>query len=98
MSPKFQRRGVGSLLIKHAQKLAAEENLPLTLEASIVGRKLYLKNGFKLVGEVKLCEEFSDGLMVWEPVGMEGTWLEDIDGDTAKMRERRTMSAPPLNT
>ncbi|KAJ4356686.1 uncharacterized protein N0V89_004722 [Didymosphaeria variabile] len=92
VSPKFQRRGVGSMLVQHSQRLAADDKLPLTLEASIVGRKLYLKSGFKLVGEAKLCEEFTDGLMVWEPVGMEGTWLDAFDGDTAKMKKRRESS------
>ncbi|KAK7192007.1 GNAT family protein [Paraphaeosphaeria sporulosa] len=88
VSPKFQRRGVGSMLIQQAQKLATDEGLPVTLEASIVGRFLYLKSGFKVVGEVKLCEEYTDALMLWEPRGLEGTWLEQFEGDKAKMKER----------
>lgn len=86
VSPEFQRRGVGSRLIQHAQRLAADEGLPLTLEASVVGKSLYFKRGFKVVNEVKLCEEYSDALMVWEPSGLEGTWLECIESDRAKMK------------
>ncbi|KAF1973898.1 acyl-CoA N-acyltransferase [Bimuria novae-zelandiae CBS 107.79] len=86
VSPKHQRRGIGSLLLKQGQKLATDEKLPLTLESSVVGRKLYLKSGFKNVGEAKLCEEFADVLMVWEPAGMEGAWLEEIESETSKMK------------
>ncbi|KAF2438486.1 hypothetical protein P171DRAFT_371460, partial [Karstenula rhodostoma CBS 690.94] len=88
VSPKFQRRGVGSMLVHQVQKLAADEGLPVTLEASIVGRFLYLKSGFKIVGEVKLCEEYTDALMLWEPSGLEGRWLEDYEGDKANMKKR----------
>lgn len=93
VSPKHQRRGIGGLLLKHGQAMATDEKLPLTLEASIAGRKLYLRSGFKCVDEVKLCEEFADALMVWEPVGMEGTWLEDIKGETAKLKGLETPSS-----
>jgi GNAT superfamily N-acetyltransferase len=86
VSPKFQRRGVGSLLVQQTQRLAADEELPVTLEASIVGKNLYLKSGFKIVGEVKICEGFADALMLWEPSGLEGTWLEGFEGDKAKMK------------
>ena len=69
--------------------MAADEKIPVTLEASIVGKKLYLKNGFKNVNEVELCAECSDALMVWEPKGMEGTWLEENRGESAKMKGRK---------
>jgi GNAT superfamily N-acetyltransferase len=88
VSPKFQRRGVGSLLVQQTQRFAADEGLPVTLEASIVGKNLYLKSGFKIVGEVKLCEAYTDALMLWEPSGLEGTWLECFKGDKAQMKKR----------
>lgn len=69
--------------------MAAGEKVPLTLEASVIGRNLYLKKGFKTVEEVELCADFADVLMVWEPKGMEGTWLEEIRGESAKMKGRK---------
>jgi len=87
ISPDHQRRGVGSMLVQHGQKIAAEEGLPITLEGSVKGRGAYLKNGFKIVHEVPVTETFSDCLMAWEPVGMEGKWLEGINGDRAKLKE-----------
>ncbi|KAJ4290223.1 hypothetical protein N0V90_010438 [Kalmusia sp. IMI 367209] len=86
VSPKFQRRGVGSMLVQQGQKFAAQEGVPMTLEASVVGRRLYLKNGFKKVHEMAICDGYVDHLMVWEPAGSEGTWLEDIEGGTARMK------------
>lgn len=66
--------------------MAAEQRLPVTLEASIPGRKLYLKHGFKIVDEMRLYADVVDVLMVWEPSGMEGTWLENIEVESARMK------------
>lgn len=77
VSTKYQRRGIGGKLIQHVQKLATEENVPITLESSVVGRGLYLKSGFKIVDETKIDEGLDDLAMVWEPEHLKGKWLED---------------------
>lgn len=85
VSPRHQRRGVGGILVRKAQELAAEEGMPLTLESSIAGRGLYSKMGFKKVHEVVISDTFADDIMVWEPTGLEGTWLTNIHGNTAQL-------------
>ena len=86
VSPQHQRRGIGRMLVERGQKLATEEGLPLTLQSSIAGRGLYAKLGFKMVGGIKIYDGFTDGLMVWEPDEMKGTWLEDTGNGEAKMK------------
>jgi ribosomal protein S18 acetylase RimI-like enzyme len=86
VSPRHQRQGVGKLLVERGQKLAREEGLPLTLEASVPGRGLYAKLGFKTVGEVRVSEEIRNPMMLWEPEERQGRWLEDIGNGEAKMR------------
>ncbi|KAF2678506.1 acyl-CoA N-acyltransferase [Lentithecium fluviatile CBS 122367] len=85
VSPQHQRRGVGTMLVEHGQKIAAEEGLPLTLESSVVGRKLYTKSGFKIVHESEVHTAFTDVLMAWEPEQMKGRWLEEVGEDRAKI-------------
>ncbi|KAF2196002.1 hypothetical protein GQ43DRAFT_334579, partial [Delitschia confertaspora ATCC 74209] len=67
VSPQFQRRGIGAKLVKHGQELAAQDNVPVTLEPSMAGRRLYLKSGFKMVRRVKVTEGLEAATMVWEP-------------------------------
>lgn len=38
VSVNYQRRGIGGKLVEYGQKLAAKDNLPLTLESSVIGR------------------------------------------------------------
>lgn len=89
VSPKHQRRGIGGMLVRHGQKLAVQEGLPMTLEASVVGKRLYSKLGFKIVDETELVEGLKGIAMVWEPQGLEGSWLANIEGDKADVKGRK---------
>ncbi|KAF2646088.1 acyl-CoA N-acyltransferase [Massarina eburnea CBS 473.64] len=86
VSPKYQRRGIGHMLVQQGQKMAAEDGLPLTLESSAAGRRLYFRGGFKNVGEREVYAGYIDLLMVWEPEALRGKWLEEIEGNRAKVR------------
>ncbi|KAF2873565.1 acyl-CoA N-acyltransferase [Massariosphaeria phaeospora] len=88
VSPKHQRRGIGGMLVKHCQILAKEEDVPITLESSVVGRHLYLKLGFKIVDEIEIVEGLDSIAMVWEPSHLEGKWLEDNGGGKTHVKGR----------
>lgn len=49
--PEYQRRGVGSALVKHGINLQDLRDRPLWLEASTMGYPLYKKLGFEDVEE-----------------------------------------------
>ncbi|KAF2797556.1 acyl-CoA N-acyltransferase [Melanomma pulvis-pyrius CBS 109.77] len=85
VSVNYQRRGIGGKLVKYGQKLAAEENLPLTLESSVAGRGLYLRSGFKIVDESEVVKGLDGLSMVWEPDHLKGKWLEDIGNGRANI-------------
>lgn len=85
VSPKYQRRGVGGKLVQHGQKIAAEENVPVTLDSSVIGRFLYAKNGFKVVEEGEIVDGLYSVAMVWEPEHLKGTWLEDLEDGKARV-------------
>lgn len=78
--PKFQHRGVGSMLIAWGQEQARREGICVGLTASIVGQGVYLKKGFRMYGVIP-CPGFMDvPMMVWEPEGKEGSWGVYKDG------------------
>ncbi|KAI8931923.1 hypothetical protein NX059_010824 [Plenodomus lindquistii] len=75
ISPRFQRRGVGAMLVAQGQKLAREDvglgdgkGVPMVLESSVPARRLYEKSGFEVLstGEIGGLE---DVIMVWYPEG-----------------------------
>ncbi|CAI6341189.1 unnamed protein product [Periconia digitata] len=72
VSPAHQRRGVGAMLVQHAQRLAAEDRVPLTLESSMMGKAMYMKQGLEVVSEVNVAEGFDSICMAWVPEGLEG--------------------------
>jgi GNAT superfamily N-acetyltransferase len=51
-TPEFQGRGVGRLLCNEGLKIADLEKLPVWLEASARGRRLYQKLGFEDVENI----------------------------------------------
>lgn len=71
VSQEFQRRGVGRALMNEVVSRAEEQGVPIQLEASPEGEKLYKSIGFELLdrfmnpfGE---SEKNEGGVMIWHP-------------------------------
>ena len=70
VNPEFQRKGIGGILVNWGLKHARERNERAYLEASDFGKGLYLKLGFKVVGDLQVTEGeegFTLPCMVWDP-------------------------------
>ncbi|KAL1959450.1 hypothetical protein VTO42DRAFT_1895 [Malbranchea cinnamomea] len=79
VDPSYQRRGIGKLLLQWAIEQATEERVPIGLEASSIGEKLYEKMGFRSFKWI----EFEKGstkkpVMLWEPEALheDESWFE----------------------
>lgn len=64
MSPDYQRRGIGSQLVKWGLEKADRDGVPCCLTATPMGVHVYTKLGFEEVGRVEIP---------LEPFGGEGT-------------------------
>jgi ribosomal protein S18 acetylase RimI-like enzyme len=75
---RYQRRGIGAMLLEWGIEQAQAEMVPCGLESSFAGKKLYEKMGFRTFDEVRFGAGERDvfAVMVWEPSGVEGRWLE----------------------
>jgi GNAT superfamily N-acetyltransferase len=75
--PGHQRRGIGKALMMQVIQKARDEKVPLGLEASAEGERLYTVLGFELLRRLGMNiegmeeEEKSGGLMVYYPPGCE---------------------------
>jgi GNAT superfamily N-acetyltransferase len=68
--PGYQRRGVGAALLDWGLRHARERGEKVYLEASEFGKGLYLKKGFKLIGELVVGDEGQKlflPCMLWDP-------------------------------
>lgn len=82
--PAFQNRGVASMFLEWGKRQAERERIPIGLESSRKARPLYLKNGFRIFGEMRISgfpvEEVP--ILLWEPRGLEGRWgMKGDDGE-----------------
>jgi len=69
--PEWQSRGLGSALLREVLERCDREDRPAYLEASSDGnRRLYLRHGFEVVGEIRL----PDGPSMWP------MWREPANG------------------
>jgi len=87
VDPKYQRRGIGAKLVKHGFSMAREGGLPMALEATVAGKGLYSKLGFKAIQKSRigpLSEEIV--AMLWEPESLKGRWLEEEEEGIAKLK------------
>ncbi|KAF3481070.1 uncharacterized protein GIQ15_03829 [Arthroderma uncinatum] len=66
VDPEYRGQGIDKLLAQRGIHHAVEENVPLGLESSARGRKLYDKMGFKLF-KTTVIGEMAVPVMVWEP-------------------------------
>jgi len=75
VSPDFHRRQIGKRLMNEVLKRAEEDNVPVGLEASVKGEKLYNAMGFELLARFNEAqsafEERKGGFMMWSPSGWE---------------------------
>ena len=78
--PRFQRRGVGGMLIAWGQEQARRENVCVGLNASVVGQGVYRKKGFRMYGVIPWPDFIDVPMMIWEPEGKEGAWGTYKDG------------------
>ena len=80
------------MLVRHGIKLAESEGLPITLEASVNGRGLYEKYGFRQFTTVQLRVEegriVRAPVMLWEPESCKGQWLIRNGQDDWQIRPR----------
>lgn len=66
--PRFQRKGVGTELLDWGLKHAQQRGEKVYLEASEFGVGLYIKMGFKKLGEIVLGDrEVVQPCMIWDP-------------------------------
>lgn len=69
--PDYQRRGIGSKIMRMVMDMAKREKVPIVLEASPEGEKLYNHLGYRLVSRFPSSifnnEPELGGLMVYEP-------------------------------
>ena len=68
VSPSYQRRGIGRLLMNEILQRAQDEGVVVGLEASVAGEGLYRKLGFELRGPFSMTIGLSGGgIMMWTP-------------------------------
>lgn len=68
--PGYHRRGIGSRILGEMQERCRLEGVPLTLEASMQGERMYRARGFRLLKRFEMKveeEEEAGGFMIYEP-------------------------------
>ena len=79
VSPQYQGKGVGRMLMGHVIEKARKEMVPLGLTASPHGEKLYRKLGFEMLGEFshRVANDEGGGIMILYPEGWVGERHDD---------------------
>lgn len=68
ISPKFQRQGVGSMLLTWGMEQASLHHLPVVVAATLNGELLYKKHGFTECAKIELPDsKVTWAAMVWHP-------------------------------
>lgn len=68
VSPKFQRKGVGSMLLYWGMEQASLHHLPVVVAATLNGECLYKKYGFTECAKIQLPDsDVTWAAMVWHP-------------------------------
>lgn len=69
VAPDYERQGIGGRLLRWGIENGREEGVPVTLNASPHGLRLYERHGFRDVGHVLVGEEQVDygPFMIWDP-------------------------------
>jgi GNAT superfamily N-acetyltransferase len=79
VSPEYQNKGIGRLLMGYVMEKAEREGVPMGLTASPHGEKLYSKLGFQRLGDygMRVANDEGGGIMIWYPQGYEGKKHDD---------------------
>jgi GNAT superfamily N-acetyltransferase len=79
VSPEYQGKGIGRLLMGHVIEKAQKERVPLGLTASPAGEMLYRKLGFEMLGDFchRVANDEGGGIMILYPEGWEGKRHDD---------------------
>lgn len=69
--PEYERKGIGSKLLRKGCEEAQEDDVPVYLGATPAGKPLYEWNGFQVLGletkgELGVCT-WTEALMKWMP-------------------------------
>lgn len=74
----YQRRGIGACLVRWGLDQAQAERVPVGVESSLAGMRLYEKMGFREFDNMRYGEKEKETMpvMVWEPPGFEGHWFD----------------------
>ena len=67
IDPAYQRRGIGSKLMEWGMERSKEEGIPITLDASSAGLRLYQKLGFREAQLNVIVDGIKERSMVWSP-------------------------------
>jgi ribosomal protein S18 acetylase RimI-like enzyme len=86
--PKYHRRGIGKQLMNWGLEVASKEMLPVTLEASDMGKLLYSSLGFQIVARSRVNDNLEGVAMMWEPDVAKGRWLNRNGDGSASVKER----------
>lgn len=73
----YQRRGIGTRLVRWGLDQCEAERVPCGVESSFAGMRLYEKLGFRKFEDLRYGEKEKEtmAVMVWEPPGLEGRWF-----------------------
>jgi GNAT superfamily N-acetyltransferase len=88
VSPKHHRRGIGQQLIAWGLGVASQEMVPVTLEASVMGKVLYSRLGFQTIARNRVTEDLEVDAMLWEPDAGKGRWLNRNGDGSANVKKR----------
>lgn len=89
VSPTFQRRGIGQMLLDYGLAIASREHVPVTLESSVTGRFLYTKTGFRIIERSAIEEDLEGVAMLWEGDAFKGRWLTYGEDGSASLKSAR---------
>ena len=85
---KFQRRGIGRMLLEFGMRMAERDDVPIALESSVAGMSLYKRSGFKVVYKAEVEGDLECVVMAWEPEQSMGEWVEDLGNGEWQVREQ----------